>query len=129
MWPRRSRLVIGDVRQVEAEDSDEVWEREIDDEDDGEVRFVEALRNDPGGDWQVAVSVMEFVREGPLEGELRRRIAAALRSVEGVELVDEMDTEVWLVTGDPAGPTLIRAVAEVLDDLAGQTIAYLQGLM
>jgi hypothetical protein len=120
--------VIGDVRRVEAEDSDESWERDVDDADDGEVRFVEAIRNDPGGDWQVAVAAMEFVREGPLEGELRRRIVTALRSVEGVEAADEMDTEVWLVTGTPTGPDLVRAVAEVLDDLAGQTRAYADGL-
>jgi hypothetical protein len=70
---------------------------------------------------------MEFVREGPLEGELRRRIAAALRSVEGVETAEEMDTEVWFVTGTPAGEALVRAVAEVVDDLADQTRAYAQG--
>ena len=120
--------MIGDVRRVQAEDSDEAWEREIDDEDDGEVRFVEALRSYSDGAWTVAASVMEFVREEPLEGELRRRITVALRSVEGVEMVDEMDTEAWLVTGTPAGPALIRAVAEVLDDLASQTLPYVQGL-
>ena len=36
---------------------------------------------------------MEF-REEPLEGELRRRIATALRSVEGMESADEMNREV-----------------------------------
>ena len=125
---QREHLVIGDVRRVQAENSDEAWEREIDDEDDGEVRFVEALRSYSDGAWTVAASVMEFVREEPLEGELRRRITVALRSVEGVEMVDEMDTEAWLVTGTPAGPALIRAVAEVLDDLASQTLPYVQGL-
>ncbi|MCW2932173.1 MAG: hypothetical protein JWM19_3135 [Actinomycetia bacterium] len=118
--------MIGDVRQVQAEDSDEAWQREIDDKDDGEVRFVEALRS--GGEWNVVAPAMEFVREEPLGGELRRRITAALRLVEGVETADEMDREVWLVTGTPAGSALIRAVAEVLDDLAGQTLAYVQGL-
>lgn len=95
--------------------------------DDGEVRFVEATRIHPAGGWNVDVAVMEFVREGPLEGELRRRIAAALRSVEGVETAEEMDTEVWFVTGTPAGEALVRAVAEVVDDLADQTRAYAQG--
>jgi hypothetical protein len=125
---QRERFVIGDVRQVQTEDGDELWEREIDDEDDGEVRFVEALRAPSGREWNVVAPVMEFVREEPLVGELRRRIIAALRSVEGVETADEMDTEVWLVTGTPAGSALIRAVAQVLDDLAGQTIAYVHGL-
>jgi hypothetical protein len=51
---------------------------------------------------------MEFVREEPLEGVLRRRIAAALRSVEGVETADEMDRKVWFVTGIPSGAALVR---------------------
>jgi hypothetical protein len=99
--------VIGDVRRVQVDDSDEAWERDIE-VDDGEARWVEATRvrawellgggHSPGG-WNVTVAAMEFVREEPLEGELRRRIAAALRSVEGVESADEMDREVWFVTG------------------------------
>jgi hypothetical protein len=118
--------VIGDVRRVQVDDADEAWERDIE-VDDGEVRAVEADRIDFAGGWNVTVAVMEFVREGPLEGELRRRIAAALRSVEGVETIEEMDTEVWFVTGTPAGEALVRAVAEVVDDLADQTRAYAQG--
>jgi hypothetical protein len=118
--------VIGGVRRVQYEDSDEAWERDIE-MDDGEVRFVEALRNDAGGDWQVAAPVMELVREESIAGELRRRIAAGLRSVEGVETADEMDTEVWLVTGTPSGEALVRAVGEVLDDLADQTWPYVTG--
>ena len=124
---RWERVVIGDVRRVQVDDADEAWEREIDHEEDGEVRFVEAARIDFAGGWNVHVAVMEFVREEPLEGELRRRIAAALRSVEGVETADEMDTEVWFVTGAPAGQALVRAVAAVVDDLAGQTRAYAGG--
>jgi hypothetical protein len=118
--------VIGGVRRVQYEDSDEAWERDIE-VDDGETRWVEAIRNDPGGDWQVAVAVMEFVREEPLNGVLRRRIAAALRSVGGVATADEMDTEVWFVTGTPSGEALVRAVGEVLDELAEQTWAYIRG--
>jgi hypothetical protein len=119
-------LVIGGVRRVQVEDADEAWERDIE-VDDGEVRWVEADRGHPGGGWNVTVAVMELVREEPLEGVLRRRIAAALRSVEGVETVGEMDTEVWFVTGAPSGEALVRAVAEVLDDLAGQTWAHVSG--
>jgi len=118
--------VIGGVRRVQYDDSDEAWERDIE-VDDGEVRFVDATRVDCQGGWNVAVSVMEFVREEPLEGELRRRIAIALRSVEGVETADEMDTEMWFVTGTPSGEALVRAVGEVLDGLAEQTWAYVRG--
>jgi hypothetical protein len=66
------------------DDSDEAWERDIE-VDDGEVRWAGATRIDSVGGWNVHVAVMEFVREEPLEGMLRRRIAVALRSVEGVE--------------------------------------------
>jgi hypothetical protein len=41
-----------------------------------------------------------------------------------VETADEMDREVWFVTGTPAGAALVRAVGEVLDDLAEQTWAH-----
>ena len=77
--------------------------------------------------WQVAVAVMEFVREDPLESELRRRIPVALRSVEGVETAEEYDRELWFVTGTPSGEALVRAVAEVVDDLADQTRGYVGG--
>jgi hypothetical protein len=130
-----SKPVIGGVRRVQYEDSDESWERDIE-MDDGEVRFVEAGRIDPQGGWNptvtvsgwnVTVAVMEFVQEEPLEGELRRRIVAALRSVVGVDTAEEMDREVWFVTGTPSGEALVRAVGEVLDDLADQTWAYIRG--
>jgi hypothetical protein len=113
-----------DVRRVLVEDADEAWERVT---SDWEVRGVEAARRDDAGGWQVTVAVMEFVREDPLEGKLRRRIAAALRSVGGVDTAVEEDTEVWFVTGAPSGEALVRAAAEVVDDLADQTRAYAGG--
>ena len=116
--------MIGDVRRIQLDDSDEAWERDFE-ADDGEVRGVEADRIDIAGGWNVTVEVMEFIWEEPLEGELRR-IAAALRSVEGVETAEEMDREVWFVTGTPSGKALVRAVAEVVDDLADQTWAYIR---
>jgi hypothetical protein len=118
--------VIGDVRRIQADGSDESWERDIE-VDDGEVRWVGADRIDFAGGWNVHVAVMEFLREEPLEGVLRHRIAAALRSVEGVEAAGEMDREVWFVTGTPSGDALVRAVGEVLDDLAEQTWAHVNG--
>jgi hypothetical protein len=118
--------VIGDVRRIRVGGPDESWERDIE-VDDGEVRWAGAGRIDFAGGWNVHVAVMEFLREEPLEGVLRRRIAAALRSVEGVEAAGEMDREVWFVTGTPPGDALVRAVGEVLDDLAEQTRAYVSG--
>jgi hypothetical protein len=120
---RRSKPVIGDVRRPQYDDADEAWERDIE-VHDGEVRWVGATRGRFRGDWNVSVAVMEFIREEPLEGELRSRITAALRSVEGVEGADEMDREVWFVTGTPSGEALVRAVGDVLDHLAEQTWAY-----
>lgn len=109
-----------EIRQFLVDDADEGWERLVGDPD---VRGVEAVRVDHMGGWQVTVAVMEFVREDPLESELRRRIAAALRSVEGVETVEEEDREVWFITGRAAGRALVQAVGEVVDDLAEQSRA------
>jgi hypothetical protein len=116
--------VIDDVRRVPVDGADEAWERVTDDWD---ARGVEAGRFGFTGGWNVTVAVMEFVREEPLEGELRRRIAAALRSVEGVESAEEMDREVWFVTGTPSGEALVRAAAGVVDGLAGQARDYVGG--
>ena len=113
-----------EVRQVVADGVDEAWERVTGEPD---VRGVGAGRIDFAGGWNVTVAVMEFVREDPLESELRRRIAAALRSVRGVQAAGEMDREVWFVTGTPSGDALVRAAAEVVDHLAGQARAYAGG--
>lgn len=107
------------------DDGDESWERVTGERDllgvsAGWVGLA-------GGGWNVFVSVMEFIRREPLEGELRRRIAAALRSVDGVTAAEELDTEVWWVTGSCSGEALVRAVAAVVDDLAGQTRAAYHG--
>ena len=124
--------MIGDVRQVQADDTGESWERVT---DEFSLRWVGADRIDAASGWNVTltrsgwnvtVAVMEFVREEPLEGELRRRIEAALQSVEGAETAEEMDREVWFVTGTPSGEALVRAVGEVVDDLADQTRAYVK---
>ena len=106
-----------DVRQVFPPDADEAWERLTDDPD---VRGVEAARIDEIGGWQVTVSVMEFLREDPLEAELRRRMAA-LRAVDGVATADEQDREIWFVTGTPSGKALTQAAAQVIDDLADRS--------
>lgn len=113
-----------EVRHVVIDDADEAWERVTDEPD---TRGVEAVGLGEMIGWQVIVAVMEFVREEPLEGELRRRIAAALRSVDGVESAEEEDREVWFVTGTPSGQALVRAAAAVVDDLADRTRGYAAG--
>lgn len=119
--------MAGDVRRVQADDADdadESWERVTDEPD---VRGVAADLIGFAGGWNVTVAVLEFVREGALESELRRRIAAALLAVGGVESAEEMDTEVWFVTGTPSGEALVRAAGAVVDDLAEQTRAFAGG--
>jgi hypothetical protein len=116
--------VAGDVRQVQVDGSEESWERVTDEFD---VHWVGADWVGFSGGWNVTVAVMEFVREDPLEAELRRRIAAALLAVDGVESAGEMDREVWFVTGSPSGEAMVRAVAAVVDDLSGRTRAYAGG--
>jgi hypothetical protein len=91
-------------------------------------RGVESTRIDEIGGWQVTVWVMEFVREDPLETEIRRRIGAALRAVEGVITAEEEDREAWFVTGTPSGRELTEAVARVVDELADKTRPAIEGL-
>ena len=114
-----------DVEQVFPPDVDEAWERLT---DDPEVRGVETARIDETGGWQVTVWVMEFVRQDPLETEIRRRIGAALRAVEGVISADEEDREVWFVTGTPSGRDLTEAAARVVDELADEARAIMDTL-
>lgn len=92
----------------------EEWVRRTDDLD---LRGVLASRYSADS-WGVGVHVAEFVREEPLESELRTGVDAALRAVPGVRTVDEEDREVWFVTGDASGEALVRAVSEVVDRLA-----------
>jgi hypothetical protein len=64
--------VIDDVRQIPDDDgADESWQRVT---SDPASQGVFATRTDFRGGWNVTVAVMEFVRQEPLEGELRRRI-------------------------------------------------------
>lgn len=114
-----------EIRQVLPPGDGEAWERLTDDPD---VRGVEVARVDEAGGWQVTVWVMEFLREDPLETEVRRRMAAALRAVGGVTSADEQDREIWLVTGTPSGEALARAAAQVVDEMADRARAHLQGL-
>ena len=80
-------------------------------------------RIDDIGGWQVTVSVMEFLREDPLETEFRRRMAAALRAVGGVATADEQDREIWFVTGTPSGKAPAQAAAQGIDEMADEARA------
>ncbi len=59
-----------DVKQIEPTDSQisEEWLRKT---NEPGLRAVSAAKVDRIGGWQVSVWVMEFVRSGPLESELR----------------------------------------------------------
>ena len=106
----------------------EAWLRET---DEPGIRNVDANSVDDPGDisgWQVAIWAMEFVRDDPLEAELRQRITDALRQVSGVTSAEEQDREHWFVTGNPSGRALVEAAARVVDDLANQTRAYMRRL-
>lgn len=116
-YPHRMSDHIQQVRPLDSAIAEE-WIRET---DEPYVRAVSASRHQEGQWWWVSVWVMEFIRTDPLESELRRRIADALRGVSGVTSVEEADREVWTVTGAPTGEALVEAVAQVVDDLADQT--------
>jgi hypothetical protein len=112
------------VRRLPDEEVDgaEGWERLT---DEPEVRGVEATRHDvdSGWTWSVGVSVMEFIREDPLESEIRNAMLAALVAVPRATAVAEEDREVWIVAGDPSGDALVRAAADVVDTFADRARA------
>lgn len=95
----------------------EEWERDTSEPD---IRGIGVTRDADGTDWpwHLSVSVAEFVREEPLEGELRRRMDAALRAVPGVSDVAEEDREVWIIRGDVSGEAIAVAAAQVVDEMA-----------
>ncbi|MGA3147723.1 MAG: hypothetical protein ABSF33_09625 [Acidimicrobiales bacterium] len=108
----------GDVIRAASEDEEieAEWYRDVGDD---ELRGVSAHRPE-GDDWRVVVGMAEFIRGEPLESELRRGVDAALRSVPGVSSVWEEDRDVWIAQGSPQAESLIRAVAAVVDGLAGR---------
>lgn len=93
------------------------WDRRTDDDD---LRGVSATQVETTGrwSWTVGVAAAEFLREDPLEGELRAAVAAAIRSVAGVVEVAEGDREVWILSGEPSGEALVRAVGDAVDRIA-----------
>ena len=98
--------------------------------DDPGIRGVEVLRSNADGPWpwSVHVDVMEFIREDPLESEIREAMMSALRAVPGVSRVSEEDREVWIVDGSPLGEQLTLAAAKVVDHFAQRTSQYVESL-
>jgi hypothetical protein len=114
-----------DIRQVPDDEVDGEEERvRVTDED--QIRGVDALRRDTDSwPWTVFISVAEFVRHQPLEGDLDKGVTEALMAVAGVTDVIRDDREVWIVEGAPSGPDLVRAAALVVDSLAPRCRAYI----
>lgn len=116
------------IEQIQPEDEEilEVWSRITEDHD---LLGVESscLRE---GDWRwsVFVSVMEFIRVESLKSEISVAITSGIAAVPGVEQVHHDDRETWVIRGRPEGPTLVRAVAEVVDRFAPKTRAALDSL-
>jgi hypothetical protein len=120
--------VTDEIRRLPADELGEgcaeSWERVTDDPD---IRAVGAQKITLGEFpyWSVMVALAEFLRNDPLEFELRKQMSAALRAVDGAEMVWEDDPDIWGVSGTVSGEALVRAAAGVVDHLADQARAYL----
>jgi hypothetical protein len=114
----------GDVIQAVPQDEEleAEWYRDVGDDD---LRGVSAFKPQ-GDDWRVVVAAANFIRDEPLETELRRGVDAALRSVPGVTSVLEEDREVWIAEGSPQADLLILAVANVVDGLADRDMKQIR---
>jgi hypothetical protein len=94
--------------------------------DEPEIRGVGAMRHeDDEWPWSVDSWVMQFVREEPLESEIRHAMIATLWAVPGVTAVAEEDREVWIVAGNPSGEALVRAAARVADAFADRARTHI----
>lgn len=122
-----NRTTTTGIHQVPRDevDGEEGWLRLT---NEPQIGCVEAIRHKLKGPWQwsVTVSVMELVREDPLEADIRKAIAAELRGVSGVTDVAEQDREIWVVDGSPSGEDLVRATARAVDGLADRARDHLE---
>jgi hypothetical protein len=120
--------MTSEVQYIPPNDSNgyERWQRLTD--DSGDIGGVEVIRSETTGPWKwsVTVEVMEFIREDPLETEIRDAMAAELRAVPRVARVSEEDREVWIVDGTPSGEMLTRAAAKVVDRFAVLTREHIE---
>ena len=108
-----------------SDDFSEEWIRETSEPD---IRDLGVAQLRDGGTWEVSIALAEFVRDDPLEADMRRHMQEALAGVLGVTTVTEHDRETWDVAGNPSGQDLIRAAAGVLDGLAGRSREYMRRL-
>jgi hypothetical protein len=108
--------VTDEVQLIASADPEisEEWLRET---DEPEIRGVGAGYTEEDG-WFVDIWAQEFFRQDPLGVELRERVQAALRAVDGVTRVEEGDNESWQVTGNASGEALVQAAARIVDDMA-----------
>jgi hypothetical protein len=102
----------------------EGWLRQTDDQ---AVRGVDAWKP-YDGDWRVALWVAEFLREEPLESEMRRSMTSALTRVVGVHEVIEEDRGQWIAVGSPSGVDLVTAAAAVVDCLSERARLHIESL-
>lgn len=110
-----------EIERIEPEDEEirEEWGRVTEESD---VLGVGAVRmDDAEWPWQVYVSVMEFVRDEPLQSDLEVALSAALAAVPGVREAAHEDREVWIIKGEVDGPSLVRAASLVVDRFAPRT--------
>jgi hypothetical protein len=105
----------------------EQWHRFTNDPDIKSISATWFTHEDWSG-WQVTVAVAEFLRDDPLGRELRERMTSALSGIDGAEDAFQDDTEAWLVTGSPSGEGLVRAAAQVVDDLGDRAREYIDSL-
>jgi hypothetical protein len=106
------------------ESSAEEWVRDVPYNSPGGAG---AVKGKDGG-WAVSVDAAEFVREEPLESEMRTCVREALLTVAGVTSVEEEDREVWRVEGTPTGPDLLTALGAALDTLEEKFRAHMESL-
>jgi hypothetical protein len=74
----------------------------------------------------VNIGAAEFVREDPLERELRAAIHGALTAVKGVTRVEEEDRVTWVVAGQPDGGALTKSAADAVDRLQHKLRNYIE---
>ena len=127
LFGEEKKLTI-EIKKVTPEDSDilEEWVRVTSEED---LLGVDAARlKQAKWNWQVSISVAEFVRKEPLASALEDKITSALKGVKGVKMVAREDREVWLVQGEVGGEELVWNCSIALEKMAPELRKYMKSL-